>query len=428
MYAASPLFNCNPDYANIKNKDGKQLFPQDKSQENQKWIDAEVAYRDFFEKYVDTGMFKLYTVMEGDKIDFYESIRQVTSGLYYDNSNKELIFIRLNDNNYHFYEITPTHKHVNNSDVKGGMAFGATQEMVDLFFTDKGLRIIDDPDYPEYTGIPSADLYEVTADYNNPQNPNTNYFLKRNEVQNKPNYVLKQWKNREARFYVNITFNGSTWVNVNNGIGKITTELTLNGNSGLAQSNHDCPVEGYGIRKMAPTGKWQSGRHCVNLLRLADMYLGYAEVLSALGQYDEAITKVNKIRARAGIAEYGNSAGKDNNGYNYIPYPSNRDDIDKRIRRERLIELAYEWNHFFDVRRWKVADMAVGDDWIYPSYHKGGEGGYIHGMDYGADVPEFFKKIPTNNRVFEKRHIYSLFQIKIFAVIRRWFRIMVGKY
>lgn len=63
----------------------------------------------------------------------------------------------------------------------------------------------------------------------------------------------------------------------------------------------------------------------------------------------------------------------------FLTYPADRDNVDKRIRRERLIELAYEWNYYYDVRRWKVADMAVGDDWIYPSYHRGGEGGDIHG-------------------------------------------------
>ena len=36
LYAASPLFNCNPDYAGIKNPDGTQLFPQDKSKEQAK--------------------------------------------------------------------------------------------------------------------------------------------------------------------------------------------------------------------------------------------------------------------------------------------------------------------------------------------------------------------------------------------------------
>ena len=30
--------------------------------------------------------------------------------------------------------------------------------------------------------------------------------------------------------------------------------------------------------------------------------------------------------------------------------------MDKRIHRERLVELMFEWNHFFDVRRWMIAE------------------------------------------------------------------------
>ena len=112
------------------------------------------------------------------------------------------------------------------------------------------------------------------------------------------------------------------------------------------------------------------------------MYLGYAETLSACDQRNEAIKYVNKIRARAGIPGYGAVGTKDDNGFACIPYEDTRDGVDKRIHRERLVELMFEWNHFFDVRRWKVADMAVGDDWIYPKYHRGGEGGPIHGMAF----------------------------------------------
>ena len=50
--------------------------------------------------------------------------------------------------------------------------------------------------------------------------------------------------------------------------------------------------------------------------------------------------------------------------------------------------------------------MAVGDDWIYPSYHKGGEGGAIYGMNFKADPPQFFEKIVTDTRVFDKRHYF----------------------
>ncbi|WP_321332510.1 RagB/SusD family nutrient uptake outer membrane protein [uncultured Bacteroides sp.] len=397
LYAASPLFNCNSDYAGIVNADGKQLFSQDTSQEQTKWEAARDAYKEFFDSFVPSS-YSLYVVTNNGKIDFYESCRQVTSGVNYDDTNKEQIFIKLADHSNHTYEITPYHGHVDDSSIKGGLGFGTTQEMVDLFFTNKGLRTVDDADYKEYTGVPSSSDYGWSVDYNDPQNSDINFF-KANT-----NMTLKQWANREPRFYVNITFNGSTWVDDATNYGKVTTDLTLNGNSGYNKAGHDAPLEGYGVRKMAPKNGVWSGKHCANLLRLADMYLGYAETLSACGEYGEAMKYVNAVRARAGVPGYGNDGGTDDNGLTYITYPSNRDDVDKRIRRERLIELAYEWNRYFDVRRWKVADMAVGDDWIYPSYHKGGEGGDIHGMNSKADAPQFFEKVVTETRVFDKRH------------------------
>lgn len=399
LYAASPLFNCNSDYAGIVNKDGKQLFPQDQSQKQAKWEAARDAYKDFFETFVPNS-YSLYVVKNNGKTDFYESCRQVTSGVNYDDTNKEQIFVMLSDHTNHSYEITPYHGQVDDSSIKGGLGFGTTQEMVDLFFTNKGLRIVDDPDYQknEYTGVPSSSLYGWAEDYNDPQNQNINFF------KSNTNMTLKQWANREPRFYVNITFNGSTWVDDATNYGKITTDLTLNGNSGYNKAGHDAPLEGYGVRKMAPKNGVWSGKHCANLLRLADMYLGYAEALSACGEYKEAMQYVNAVRARAGIPGYGNDGGTDENGFTYIAYPENREDVDNRIHRERLVELAYEWNHYFDVRRWKVADMAVGDDWIYPSYHKGGEGGDIHGMNSKADAPAFFEKVVTETRVFDKKH------------------------
>ena len=396
LYAASPLYNCNPDYADIKNADGKQLFPQDKSKEQEKWETARSAYEDFFREY--DGKYKLYIHRTNDgRIDFYESYRLVTSGMHYGANNEEQIFIRLADHGDHTYELVPYHGHVDEGSIRGGLGFGASQQMVDLYFTDKGLRIVDDPDYKEYTGIPNNDFYGSTYGYNDPIVPSRNYFAANY------NQTLKQWENREPRFYVCITFNGSTWINTETNSGRITTELTLNGNSGSNRAGHDAPLEGYGVRKMAPINK-DENRHCSTLLRLADMYLGYAEALSACGQYEKAIEQINKVRVRVSMPAYGNNGDRDSNGRRCIPYPVNRDDVDKRIHRERLIELSYEWNRYFDVRRWKVADMAVGDDWIYPSYHKGGEGGNIIGMNSKADAPQFFEKVVTETRVFEKKH------------------------
>lgn len=399
LYAASPFYNGNKDLASVKNPDGTNLFPQE--EDATKWDTAKAAFEDFFNEY--GANYALHEVYTGGKYDPYESYRQVTTGC--ELTSKENIFIREVWHGELNYAVTPYHNGYRNGyGIDGGLGLGTSQEMVDLFFTDKGLRIDDDPDYKDYglNTTPSAEYYGWDEDYNDPVVPTRNYF-KQNT-----NLTLKQWANREPRFYVCVTYNGSTWLNTETTAGEVTTELYYNGNSGNAVASHDCPYTGYGMRKTARSSKEanQDGHFSCNL-RLAEMYLGYAEVLSAKGDFDGAMEYVNKVRARAGIPEYGE--GKDGNGYDRISYPKNRTDVDNRIRRERMVELCFESARFFDVRRWKIANgesdvNGQGDGWVYPTYHTGGEGGDLHGLDYRSDPPQFFQKVVMQTRTFEPRH------------------------
>ena len=399
LYAASPFYNGNKDLASVKNPDGTNLFPQE--EDASKWETAKAAFEDFFNEY--GANYALHEVYTGGKYDPYESYRQVTTGC--ELTSKENIFIREVWHGELNYAVTPYHNGYRNGyGIDGGLGLGTSQEMVDLFFTDKGRRINDDPDYEDYglNTTPSAEYYGWDEDYNDPVVPTRNYF-KQNT-----NLTLKQWANREPRFYVCVTYNGSTWLNTETTAGEVTTELYYNGNSGNAVASHDCPYTGYGMRKTARSSK-EAGRdnHFSCNLRLAEMYLGYAETLSATGDFDGAMEYVNKVRARAGIPEYGE--GKDGNGYDRISYPKNRTDVDNRIRRERMVELCFESARFFDVRRWKIANgesdvNGQGDGWVYPTYHTGGEGGDLHGLDYRSDPPQFFQKVVMQTRTFEPRH------------------------
>lgn len=396
LYAASPLFNGNTMYGGMINQDGTHLFPQ--SYDASKWETARDAYKAFFDEFVPT-YYELHVVTTDGKTDFYESYRQITTGCYH--GSKENIFVK---NVWHGdlnYATTPGHTHIDNGEIKGGLGFGVSQELVDLFFTDKGLRIDDDPDYQknEYTGIPDASKYGSATDYNDPVVPSRNYF-KANS-----NLTLKQWEHRDPRFYVCVTYNGSTWLNTETTAGEVTTELYYNGNSGNKEKAHDTPYTGYGFRKTARSSK-ESGRdnHYSGNLRLADMYLGYAEALAECGDAPGAIDQINVVRRRAGIPEYG--TGTDANGLECVDYVARGYNVRDLVRRERLVELACESNHFFDVRRWRVADMATGDGWIYPTYHKGGEGGELHGLNYLEDAPRFFEKVVMQTRIFEPRHYF----------------------
>lgn len=399
LYAASPLFNGNTTYADVVNNDGTQLFPQ--TVDESKWTRAKEAYEDFFNTYGSQySLQKVY--LSNGQLDFYESCRQAASITDYA-SNTELIFVRLSSHDLFSYQLTPYHNQCSDSNMRGGLGFGTTQEIVDMYFTDKGLRIVDDEDYQqyEYEGVPSSDYYGWDVDYDDPYNPDRNLF-KANS-----NLTLKQWANREPRFYICVTFNGSTWLKTDTSDGEVTTELYYNGNSGYAAANWDTPYTGYGDRKLAPMTGRNTSSHGAILLRLGDMYLGYAECCCAVGDYSRALDYVNLIRNRAGVPEYG--SGTDDNGFERISLSDiglsqTRDDVNKVIHRERLVELSFEWNRFFDVRRWLKAGMSQGDDWYYPSYHTGGEGGEIHGLNFRQDPPEFFEKVVVETRSFDTRH------------------------
>lgn len=386
LYAASPLFNNNTLYADIKNNDGTQLFPQG-ADANAKWETAKEAYEDWLEIYgKQYNLAKVYLdPATQTQLDPFASYR-LASGASNAASNPELIFCRIGG--IDSYVKTPYHKGFDGSNSRGGLGFSTSQVMVDMFFTDKGLRIEDDPDYDVYEGVPSAEHLGWDSDYKDPFNPKRTYFKKNT------NKTLKQWAHREPRFYATITFNGSVWLYTQSNFGEITTELTYNGNSGYGAANWDAPYTGYGYRKPYGDEGQNSGNTYCCLLRLADMYLGYAECCAETGDFNTALAYVNKIRERAGIPGYGSGEGQ-------VACPNSKAEVLKRVRRERLVELCYEWQRWYDVRRWKVADGKSSDaDWIYPEDHTGGEGGAFSGMDYTKDAPEFFKKTVFEERVF----------------------------
>ncbi len=81
------------------------------------------------------------------------------------------------------------------------------------------------------------------------------------------------------------------------------------------------------------------------LIRYADVLLNLAEALNEEGKTDEAITYVNMVRDRAGVAEL------NSNSYTTV---TDQADLRERIRNERYWELAGEDVLFFDELRWET--------------------------------------------------------------------------
>jgi len=396
LYWASPLFNGNTDQASVKNEDGTQLFPQ--TEDPSKWTKARDSYSEFITFASGQG-YKLAEVYKDGKLDPHASYRAATE--FYTTTWEgvdELIFVKLNNAYDYTYWTTPKFSDNVDTDVRGGGGFYTSQETVDMFFTKDGLTIYDDPSYTNFEGVPGSEHFtdEIYAD---PYNADRQLF---NGQRSK---VLKQWKDREPRFYVNITYNGSTWLNEGKYDEKMISDFTngASGNCGKSVAQGDYPVSGYLIRKGAKAASNDGWKHFSPILRLADMYLGYAEALCMTNDLENALVYLNKIRFRAGIPEYTftGEVGK-------IACPKNQTQVLNRIRRERLVELVFEWNRYFDVRRWKVAEgLNDPDNWIYPKYHQGGEGGKVYGMNSDEDYPKFFARTVFENRQsFSKKYYF----------------------
>ncbi|MFS4417473.1 RagB/SusD family nutrient uptake outer membrane protein [Maribacter sp. 2307ULW6-5] len=75
-------------------------------------------------------------------------------------------------------------------------------------------------------------------------------------------------------------------------------------------------------------------------IRLAEMYLNYAEIQLALGNEDEARNYINLVRARPSV--------------NMPPITATGAELVEVYRRERAVELALEDHRFWDLLRWKA--------------------------------------------------------------------------
>jgi len=90
------------------------------------------------------------------------------------------------------------------------------------------------------------------------------------------------------------------------------------------------------------------------VMRYADVLLMYAEAKMELGEIDDSLfSALNQVRARA----YGVSP----DDVNQYPVITETDQAKLRmiIRNERRVEFAWEGRRFFDLIRWKIADIAL---------------------------------------------------------------------
>jgi hypothetical protein len=84
----------------------------------------------------------------------------------------------------------------------------------------------------------------------------------------------------------------------------------------------------------------------IRMIRMSEMYLIAAEASNELGQTGDAMEYLEMVRARA---RGGNAA--------ILPKVTTMNQAEMRnaIRHERRVELAMEWDRFYDLVRWGIA-------------------------------------------------------------------------
>jgi len=361
LYAASPLFNGNAEFSSLVNKNGTSLINQQYSAK--KWKLAADAAKAFIDRFVPVS-YNLYRKNDANgNFSAYLSYRDV----FLIDWNPEIIYARIEASiTDRQYDTTPYHQGFPD-EVRGAGSLGVTQGMVNAYFMANG-RSIDDPK----SGFVSVGESRFKAPYDDEQR-----------------MTLNQWVNREPRFYADITYNGSKWLNTN--ITNVITQLYVDGNSGRATGGNDYSPTGYIVRKNSSTGDRTVGGRTWVILRLAEIFLNYAEALNESEPgHPDVLKYINLIRNRAGIEEYGNG----------IELPAGQAAMREAIRKERRVELAFENNRFFDVRRWKIAPKT--------------DNGAVIGLSINAKLPSFYSQTTLENRVFQLRNY--LFPIPQFEI------------
>ena len=164
------------------------------------------------------------------------------------------------------------------------------------------------------------------------------------------------WKNRDPRFYNDIIFDAVQCTKVVKADSIQYASLYTRG--WYRRDNATKNVfTGYMNKKFTSQymndwdGYKDNNALCLSLMRLADVYLLYAEA-TAVGYGSPqskatsisltAVDAINKVRDRAGV---GHVAGK---------FLGTTDNFMSEVRRERAVELAFEGHRFVDLRRWML--------------------------------------------------------------------------
>lgn len=349
--AASPLFNGNNDQATLRNHDGTPLF--DTQFKSEKWDLAVAACKDAIDICHDAGMM-LYTYEDPAKRFTDTTVLNVTLRNAFNlRSNSEIIWpntqmISTAARGGMIYVSIPklNPDYVASNDISSWL--GLPIKIAEMFYTENGVPLKED----KTRNI--GDLYNLrTAEAKD------KLYIRQGRI------TIDMHFDREPRFYAWVGFDGGVWYGAGQYNDKDASSLRYlalkigetDGTQG--QGNWT----GYFPKKFIPYEAQLNGINSISspsyawpIMRLSDLYLLYAEAVNeAEGPNGpnsaELFRYINLVRARAGLKGVKESWDTYANNQKYNTQSGMRE----IVQRERSIELSFEGQRFWDIRRWKTA-------------------------------------------------------------------------
>jgi hypothetical protein len=381
--AASPLFNGNKNYSQLIDKRGIQLFNQ--TYDPQKWVKAAEACKNAIDTCHLAGHELYY--FSNPSLNLTDSTAMVIqpSQIITDKWNTEHIWGKSFGNYYHYYEIqraTLPRLHPDHSTLQYPF-FGPTLKMAELFYSSNGVPINEDLTY-DYSG-----RYSLTTVTNE-----NRFYLQPGHV------TAKLHVDREPRFYGSLAVDGG-WLF---GLGRTKEseqwplKFLLGQMEGGRIGTERYTITGFYIKKLSHymtttvgTSSWVYRRYDWPIIRLADLYLLYAEALNeSLDAPNEMVYEyIDKVRQRAGL----NGVAESWSTYSSFPEKyKTKEGMREIIQQERSIELMFEGHRFWDIRRWGLAVETFSQP--------------IQGWNIEGEKPgDFYQKVTIDNIKYSIRDV-----------------------
>jgi hypothetical protein len=384
LTAASPLFNGNTDYANFRSKKGEAYF--NPSADPQKWVKAMNACKDAIDictaqdlklnKFNPSVSYNLPPELQTE-MDLRTAIT--------DNFNAEVVWGNTNSTSNGMQSMSQPRINATNANNFAFLSQASVPlNIVNLFYSKNGVPVLEDRTLDFITRgaltrvATSSEMYHI-----------------------QPGYTTAAINfDREPRFYADLGFDGA--ILFGNGNQTITSLNHLEakqgqytgwgGNPSYYNITGYWPVKLVNYLNVLPTATtYTITSYAWPVIRMADLYLMYSEALNEVsGPGPEAYKWIDSVRGRAGIPSVENAWT--NFSDNPAAYTSQAG-FRQIIHQERMIELAFEGQRFWDLRRWKEADKT----WQEP----------IQGWNIGqSDMLGYYQITTLFNRTFQLRDYF----------------------